>query len=600
MRSPLLSHKSFIFFEMCLAVALSLPLSGREVKIIAHRVPTFQDWSTRHVIYPEFGTLGVLRAVQSDPRARFAWREFDQRHGRSLPIFKQRDSIFGVAGGHQIQRDWSISLGAGTTAPAQFPAKFGFDVNAPPSCAADFVVFPVNVNGSATQPNIVAFNNLYSGTAGSTGMCNRTRPPAGDNGTAATVLWSYNVHAIAAGGAVPISPVLSLDGTKVAFVESATGNPAHFHVLAWKSGDGQNMGSLQSVTSPKVITTFSGTALAAGSGTATDLALGSSTTGTDTLSSPFVDYTRDLAYVGNDNGILYRIKNVFCTTASCGNAAPSLDTSWGGSGAVAVVCGAKLTGPVMDFVTLNVFVGCANGRVYGFTSTGAPLATASIAVGNGSATGGVVDPPLVDGLNGFVYAASGTGATPNATHMVVVQATTSLGGPCAGGALCVATFGNAGVASAHDPAFNDSYFSSSTSSSWLIYQMGYDSSNAEPLTVYAATFNAARAMTPGGAAHSLNFGTDVAEYSPTTEFLNAATDYLFFGVMHSSATKANLGSFSINTFPTAVLPGTNIQEGSGPSGMVVDNASTSGQASSFYFGVQVSNTAVKLTQAGFN
>ncbi len=91
------------------------------------------------------------------------------------------------------------------------------------------------------------------------------------------------------------------------------------------------MGSLQSVTSPKVITTFSGTALAAGSGTATDLALGSSTTGTDTLSSPFVDYTRDLAYVGNDNGILYRIKNVFCTTVSCGNAAPSLDTSWAGA-----------------------------------------------------------------------------------------------------------------------------------------------------------------------------------------------------------------------------------------------------------------------------
>ena len=338
MRSPLLSRKSFMFFAMCLAVALSLPLSGREVKITAHRVPSFRDWSTRHLVYPAYGTLGALRAVQNDPRAQFAWREFDQRHGRSLPIFRQRGSIFGVPGGrgNQIARDWSISLGGGTTAPGQFPAKFGFDVNAPPSCTADFVVFPVNVNGSATQPDIVAFNNLYSGTAaaGGVGICNRIPPPAGDNGTAATVLWSYNVHSIAAGGAVPTSPALSLDGTKVAFVESAAGNPAHFHVLAWASGDGKNAANLQSVTSPKAITVFSATAPAAGSGTATNLTLGAS--GTDTLSSPFIDYTDDLAYVGNDVGVLYRIKNVFCITSSCGNAAPSLDTSWGGSGSVAV------------------------------------------------------------------------------------------------------------------------------------------------------------------------------------------------------------------------------------------------------------------------
>jgi hypothetical protein len=592
---PLFSRNSFVFFAISLAAVLSVPLSGREAKTVAHRVPTFRDWSTRHMVYPAFGTLERLRAVQSDPRAQFAWWEFDQRHGRSLPILRRRNSIFGV-GGHQIQRDWSISLGTGTTAPAQFPAEFSLDVTTP-DCTNDFVVFPVAVNGSATQPNIVAFNKLYSGTAGATGTCNRT-PTGSDTGVAATVLWSYNIHAIAAGGAVPTSPVPSLDGARVAFVESRAGNPAHFHVLAWKSGDGKNAANLQSVTSPKAIITFSGTAPTAGSGTATDLALGAS--GTDTLSSPFVDYSRDVAYVGNDIGILYRIKNVFCTTSSCGNAPPSLDTSWGSGGAVTVGCGAKLTGADMDFVTLNVYVGCPNGKVYGFTSTGAPLATASIAVGNGSATGGVVDTPIVDSIHGFVYAASGTGAAPNTTHMVVVQATTSLGGPCAGGALCVATFGAAGVASAHDPSFNDPYFSSATSSSWLIYQMGY--ATAVNLTIYAATFSAARAMTPGAAtaAHTLNFGVDVAEYSPTTEFLNGATDYLFFGVMHD-ATSKNLGAFTINTFPTAA-PGAGASGalGNGPSGMVIDNTVASGQASSFYFGVQGTNTAVKLTQAGFN
>jgi hypothetical protein len=585
---PLFSRNSFVFFAISLAAALSLPLSGREPQTVAHRVPAFRDWSTRHMVYPAFGTLERLRAVQSDPRAQFAWREFDQRHGRSLPILGRRNSIFGWAGGHQIQRDWSISLGTGTTAPAQFPAEFSLDVTTP-DCTNDFVVFPVAVNGSATQPNIVAFNNLYSGTVGGTGICNRA-VTGSDTGVAATVLWSYNIHAIAAGSAVPTSPVPSLDGAKVAFVESRAGNAAHFHVLAWKSGDGKNAANLQSVTSPKAIITFSGTAPTAGSGTATDLALGAS--GTDTLSSPFIDYSRDVAYVGNDIGILYRIKNVFCTTGTCGGAAPSLDTSWGSGGAVTVGCGAKLTGADMDFVTLNVYVGCPNGKVYAFTSTGAPLATASIAVGNGSATGGVVDTPIVDSINGFVYAASGTGVAPNTTHMVVVQATTSLSGPS------VATFGAAGVASAHDPSFNDPYFSSPTSSSWLIYQMGY--ATAVNLTIYAATFSAARVMKSGAATHALNFGTDVAEYSPTTEFLNAATDYLFFGVMHNTASQ-NLGVFTINTFPT-VAPGAGASDalGNGPSGMVVDTASTKGQASNIYFGVQGSNTAVKLTQAGFN
>ena len=49
-------------------------------------------------------------------------------------------------------------------------------------------------------------------------------------------MWSYDIEGIAT-GAVPTSPVLSLDGKKVAFVESAAG-AAHFDVLAWKSGDG--------------------------------------------------------------------------------------------------------------------------------------------------------------------------------------------------------------------------------------------------------------------------------------------------------------------------------------------------------------------------
>src|SRR5579872_988010 len=46
--------------------------------------------------------------------------------------------------------DWGMSLlGGGTVGIGQFPAKFSFDVNAPPDCANDFVVYNTSLTGSA-------------------------------------------------------------------------------------------------------------------------------------------------------------------------------------------------------------------------------------------------------------------------------------------------------------------------------------------------------------------------------------------------------------------------------------------------------------------
>jgi hypothetical protein len=267
----------------------------------------FQDWSTRHAIYSHTGTAAALEAARRDPRAQIRWRDLELSEGnqRRLPELATRfrgwPRRFPINRMTPPQRDWSIYLGAAGTAPSMYPAKFSFNVTATPSCANDFVVFPVNSAGSSTQPNIVAFNNLYSGTAGGTGICNSRTAPTGhtDITTSATVLFSYNVSKI--GGAVTTSPVISFDttGSKIAFVESISGQPAHFHVLAWKRGDGQAT-SLQNVLTPTPVTSFVGSTPAANSGTATDLALGSATTGSDTLSSPFIDYTDDVAYVGNE------------------------------------------------------------------------------------------------------------------------------------------------------------------------------------------------------------------------------------------------------------------------------------------------------------
>jgi hypothetical protein len=525
-----------------------------------------------------------------------------------------------------LHRDWSINLGTAGTAPAMYPAKFSFDVTQVPSCANDFIVFPIAADGSATQPNLVAFNNLYSGTGGAAGngVCNRTASGS-DLGDTATVLWSYNVQAV--GGAVPTSPVLSYDsngtssGLKVAFVESIAGSPAHFHVLAWKSGDGKNAAHLQSVLTPLTISTFVTNAPVAGSGTATDLALGSSTSGTDTLSSPFVDYVRDAAYVGNDVGVLYRIKNVFCTSTnpSCAGTtkpAPSLDTTWGTGGAV-TVCSGKLTGPVLDFNTLNVYVGCSDGKLYSVSQTG--TINKSITVGDGVASktyGAILDPPIVDGMNGFVYAVSGS--ANGGANGVLVQATLDLTS-----SVVAVPVGAGNQCNMHSPVFSNAYYTSPTAAGALIYVAGItgtvtpsctDSATGGTIEVYGVTFGTGGVMTTGLPADSFGAGGGPGqEWAPLLEFYNATTaiDWLFGGALQSSQT--NLGLVNI----TAGFPGgfsAAVKEGLGPSGMIVDNqanTTTYPQAASIYFNAQGENAActnntvltdtggcaVKLTQA---
>src|ERR1700733_3326169 len=522
----------------------------------------FQDWSTRHAIYSRTGTAAALEAARRDPRAQIRWRDLELSEGnqRRLPElafrFRGWPRLFPINRMTPPQRDWSIYLGAAGTAPSMYPAKFSFNVTATPSCANDFVVFPVNSAGSSTQPNIVAFNNLYSGTAGGTGICNSRTAPTGhtDTTTSATVLWSYNVSKV--GGAVTTSPVISFDatGSKIAFVESMAGQPAHFHVLAWRKGDGQ-ASSLQNALTPAPITSFVTSAPVAGSGTATDLALGVATTGSDTLSSPFIDYTNDLAYVGNDIGVIYRIKNVFCTAGACGGSGPSLDATWGTGGALTIggTCPGKLTGPVLSAGNSNVYVGCSDGKLYSISQTGV---IKSLVVGDGVASktyGGIVDPPIVDGVNGFVYVVSGS--ANNAANAVLVQAKTDLSSSVS------VPIGVGNQCNMHAPTPNNAYFTSIASSSALMYVGGLSTtgsvnqpcnsgSNGSAIpTLYGAGFNSTGVMKSGTPTNVEfdNFGGLGREFSPITEFFNSttSTDWLFVSALQSN--QVNFGGLNITS-----------------------------------------------------
>lgn len=546
-----------------------------------------QDWSHRHLVYPRVGPIHNLIAIQHDQRALFSWQDSwrrEWRRGRNPWRLHRSEPM--------SQIDWSIPLGAGTTAQDMFPAKFTFDKNATPLCASDFVVFAVNATAGAAQPNLVAFNNLYSGTAGSTGICNapadsRTASVGVDDGVSATTLWSYSIKA--AGGQVSTSPALSLDGTKVAFVETAAATTAHFHVLAWRTGDGVPTNLQAPATAPLQITSgFDANAPVAASGSVTDLALG---TNSDTLSSPFIEYSTDQAYVGSDNGVLYRISNVFCTGISTPctpgtSTGPSLDASWGTAGGLATGCSGRLTGAVVDAGTGNIFVGCSDGLLYGFTPAGIPLSNSPVTVGNGGATGGIVDTPLIDVTNEYVYVVAGNSG--GGSQVVVQASTVDLSN------ARVATLNPGGLFNLHAPAFNEAYLSGTGTP--LLYEMGSSATSGGEFTLFGITFGALDVMNTGTPANVQNFVFGAFELSPMTEFFDGTTDRLFESTIGAGA---SLAEFNITTtFPTAPV-GTPPSEGTGTTGIIVDNAaSTTNQAESIYFGVLGSNTAVKLTQAG--
>lgn len=706
MRRPLFSRGALLT-GVCLLSLAVLPGIELNSQVATPRVPGIFDWSMRHAIYPRTGPMDKMMAAQQDPRAFMIWRHQlgrrFWRHGRSGPGGGTTSST----GTHP---DWSIYLGSNGTAPAMFPAKFNFDVNAAPSCPNDFLVYPVNASGSGTQPNIVAFDYLYSGT-NPTGFCNRVASTS-DTGTTAEVYWSYNVHSIAGGGAVKTSPALSFDqngtgtGTKIAFVESGNG-AAHFHVLAWKLHNGRQAGNfasvglgeifaasvssahrglfyrvgdtgsisggstangatlatyqvtairgalgqvtqikiisrgfgysvsgpvsttritgsgvglelnITSVGTPKTINTFATATPVIGSGTATDLAFGATT---DTLSSPFIDYQHDTAYVGNDAGQLYRIKDVFCmgingANPDCTNAntgpAPSIDTTWGAGGHVQV-CGGRLSAPIYDYRTGNVFVGCADGKLYSISQTGT---ITSLQVGDGTAHGGIVDGPQVDYVNGFVYAVSGSESATGGTTGVLVQAKdTDLT------SNVMVPIGTGGQCDLHEPVPNNAYLNGITSVGAGVYMGGVVGTVPQPCTftsnragttmeLYSAGFTPTGTLTPGVPNSSPQGGGPGYEWAPFTEFFNATTgiDWLFGGALQN---QTNVISYNI-TNPLAATVGAFTREGMGITGIVIDNDSSAAQASSFYFGDIAQNAgcnnttvttdtggcAVKLTQA---
>jgi len=547
------------------------------------------DWSSRHILYGNAGSVEQRVAASRDPRFYFNWLR------QTAPLIASRDRIFGRGPGEvpvpvskrlkHMRVDWAMSLGAGGMPVGETPAKYSFNLNTY-SCANDFVVYTIGTTPSATQANIVAFNNLYVGTTSSSCPYGPQTPPTTDY-TQPTFMWAYQA------GSNPsyLSPTLSLNGSQIAFVEN--GNPAYLDVLTWVSGQGT------STTAPATPGS-GGSALTRLSYTTAGSGACNSSAENDN-SSPYVDYGSNSAYIGANNGILYRISNIFGGT-------PAVEYC------VTVNAGKYLTSPVYDEVTNQVFVSDGY-SVYSFTpGTSGFTAGGKIAVASASASDPIVLSPIVDTVNGFVYVFSAADSTN--TYSMVSQMNLALT------SQATADIGPKASQYILDGDFDNTYYTVGPMGGLgTLYACGTQTGAATKPALYALSFSAPNGImnsTPvmSDNVHINGSSNPAGSCSPLLDFYDGTNDRLFVGTGDYTGTGgANLVTqWNSNTqLNSSSDTPANTASGywGGTSAFSVDNINPTPQATSIYFGTLAappSGTttpcgagnfcAVKLTQSG--
>jgi hypothetical protein len=564
-----------------------------------------QDWSSQHLLMPGMRADDVLAAGDRDPRHVYnmVMRQVAIERSRH----RRRPHL------REMKIDWAVSLENGYVPQNQFPAKYRFDVGGD-DCNSDYIVFGLTVT-SGTQANLVGINNLYTG---GTTPCNSGSP---------WVAFAYNT-VTQSGGQIKTSPALSKDGTKVAFVES-TSSGSYFHVLVLPSPiptPPAKSGTVLSPLTPTTCTTPTTT------GCMTSLTI--QTSATDSNSSPWVDYATDTAYVGTDNGVLYKINPVF------GGGAPALvndPSNW----PVTVSTNKYnnvLTAPVVDDRgTGSIFIGDGEGYLYSIKliSPGKTIAAqqtigwafVSGQTGSGAAGTGIVDPPIVvtDPANSAtdqVFAVTGCSYVLGIGGAVSqVPANFTTGVPTTSNTVDLGSASGQGDCTGknvHSGAFDNAFWLNGSASGHMI-ACGFVNNGGTPAKpqMYFFPF-ASNVITSTGSSTFLINNTKGDECSPLTEFYNGTTDRLFFGVgssdgfLESSTITSSLTSPTCSGAPTSSCV-TSPSALGGTSGIVIDNQLSNG-GTNIYFSTMAAGTvngqkcnvtggaanpycAVKLTQS---
>jgi hypothetical protein len=535
-----------------------------------------RDWSFQHIVMTGNNDSATLKAGLTEPR-----------HVYNMVM--RRAAIQAATKGrrprkHPMSVDWSVSLENGFVPANQFPALYSVGANTQ-NCNGDYMLLGLNVT-SGIQANVVGITNLY------------TAMPC--NGGSPFVAFAYNT-VTQSGGQIMTSPTLSIDGTMAAFVESATAG-SFFHVLVLPN------------PLPTPPTQTAGTVLAPATPTscAAPTAAGCMTTvqisaGANTLSSPWIDYSTDTAYIGTDDGKLYKISPVF------GGGAPvvAADANWPvtvatlGSGNITTV----LSGPVVDNNAGRIFIGDGNGFLYAVNLTNPAKTTAAAAgigwVASPQAGTGVVDPPIavtdnanpaVDQVFAFTGCSSVVGVGGAITQLpanFASSATVSTANTVDLGSSDGA--GNCTGNNVHSGYFDNEFWTNGTTAGH-IFGCGFLSGGGAPSSakMYMFPFTAGQITNsnPPTASWTVN-NVKGLECSPLTEFFDGTTDRLFFGVggttrgyiknstITSAAPFLSTPSNCVNGAPTSSCVTAPSKLG-GTSGIIVDNQLSNG-GTNIYF-----------------
>jgi hypothetical protein len=613
-----------------IALVVFLMVRGSTAQGTGAKAPIVSDWSHRHLVFSAPQSVWHSWRLQGEPRYWHQWFRQNEWALRSANPHllsghehwdqdREHDRDDGREGHgpgrdqNPLHRDWAMSLGnLGSVGAGQVPAKFGFDVTAAPNCTADYVAFTTSLAGSSAIPSIVGFDELYSTQGSAGGFCNQNGP---------TVKWAYNTNPAGdTTGTTLTSSAISLDGTKVAFVESRTNanGGAILHILKWKPGAGATVQG--TIAAPAVPDTI----LVAGQNWTTNCPAANSCVSNitlsgaqpDTNSPPFVDYSADVIYVGDDNGVLHKITGAFL-----GTPAEVVTGGW----PVTVHTGFVLTGAVFEQTSRNIFVGDSSGQLsfvrevgsaMGACSLGSPPCLGSV---NAALGGSLKDSPIVDSSTGRVLVFDGTDVNNGSAYQFDTGLTS-------GSKVTVAIGGNAAGSNLYSGTFDDAYFSVGPASGHL-YTCGKDPANSDRPAIYQLGFNTSGVLNTSAGTPLVNLVTANTGCSPVTELKNGATDRIFFSVA-GFASIPLLGGNATGCTPLVgcvmsiavgggawppAATSAGITASGGASGIAVDNVGVGAQESSLYYtyltnsnlfvscnGTNAVGCAVKVTQSGLN
>lgn len=464
-------------------------LTGHASKPLKREILVPTDWSHSQVIYSPPATQEQARIIGQDPRY---WHEV-YRQGQSKVLRPEISALMAETSTHGP--DWSQNLlAAAAPGRGNFPAKFSFSsttANCGSSTTPDYVVYATGASGTAARANLIAFDNLYSGCGG----------------TVPSVYWAYNTSGPAS-SAILTSPIISLDGTQVAFVQTVNpAGPARFVVVKWQASN------TQTVSAPgipnNVASNVYRTCPTLPCMTQITLRDGNNNTVDDRTSSAYYDYRNDVAWVGDATGWLHKVTGVFLGTPT--------EVTTGGF-PVHVNNGNSLYSPIFDLTSNTVFVGDAGGVLHRVSGSGGAVTNS----GQLDFGAGLVSGPVLDGTISTVYVfasndGTATASCANLACAAVYKFSTAFTAGSTGSKVQVGT----SLASGNAPnplyigGFDNTYFRSPGGNGNL-YVCGATGTNP---VLYRIPIASATLGTPI-AIGTLSTGGGRPACSPVTDFMN--------------------------------------------------------------------------------